>query len=508
MRIVENQSVLLGPPGTGKTTSLIDRVEMALNDGVAPEQIAFVSFTRKAVQEAMARACDKFGLNARRFPLFQTVHSMAFHALGCTKTNLMGKQNYLELGAILGYDMSGQYDMGDGALPTGAAPGDRFLFLDNIARVRQQTVREAWEEIGEDMSWDEMARFSSGYNDYKRKTGLMDFTDLLINYVAEGQPSNARIAFIDEAQDLSALQWQVLQKCFASAEYVVIAGDDDQSIYKWSGADLDSFLKLEGDKEVLGHSYRLPVAVYEMAQRIISQVSNRFTKAFTPTERAGEIDYISGLEHLKIVEGEDTLILVRNVFLLKKVYEHIMRLGLTYTGRQGAASVKPGHVQAIRAWERLRKGNAISYMDAQEVYENLRIGTILNRGGKAALDRCEEIEAGFTFETLRDHFGLVSMPIWHEALEGIPFETREYYLSVLRSGRKISAPPKVTVNTIHGVKGGEAKHVVIISDMSKRTFTEFQKDPDSEHRVAFVATTRAIEKVTIVMPRSKFYYPY
>jgi superfamily I DNA/RNA helicase len=44
--------------------------------------------------------------------------------------------------------------------------------------------------------------------------------------------------------------------------------------------------------------------------------------------------------------------------------------------------------------------------------------------------------------------------------------------------------------------------------MSKRTYTEMLKDYDSEHRVAFVALTRAIERVTIVMPQGKFSYPY
>lgn len=510
MRIAANQTLLLGPPGTGKTTRLLSKVEEFLEQGYRPEEIAFVSFTKKAVAEAVERASKKFDLPARRFELFQTVHAYCFRKLGCTKLNLLGKQNYLEIGAILGYDMTGQYGNVEEGLQglSNATPGDALLFLDNIARVRGISVRQAWVEANGDIPWEEVARFVTGYEKYKKETGLMDFTDLLLNYAIEGRPSDARIVFVDEGQDLSVAQWRVLQRAFGSVEAAIIAGDDDQSIFKWSGADLATFLALEGDREVLGHSYRLPKSVHRLADGIIKQVQNRFKKEFTPTERIGVVDYIPSLENLTIKPDESTLILARNVYLLKGVYEHVRRLGHTYTGRGGVQSVAPGHVQAIRAWEHLRKGNAIGYADVAEIYENLRIGQVLARGGKAAFGACEDLDMGFTFETLRDHYGLLSMPIWHEALEGIPSETREYYQSVLRSGRKISQAPKIMVNTIHGVKGGEADHVVIISDMAKKTFEEYQKDFDSEHRVAFVAVTRAKERLTIVMPRSRYAYQY
>lgn len=510
MRIAHNQTLLLGPPGTGKTTRLLAKIEEFLEQGYSPESIAFVSFTKKAVREATERASNKFGLPERRFALFQTVHAFCFRALGCTKQNLLGRQNYLEIGAILGYDMTGKYgDMEEGLnAMSNAQPGDKLLFLDNIARVRGVSVRQAWVEAHGDLPWEEVARFSAGYEHYKRNTGLMDFTDLLLKYIEEGRPSDARIVIVDEAQDLSLAQWKVLQRAFAGAESVFIAGDDDQSIFKWSGADLGTFLGLEGEREVLGHSYRLPRTVYSLANRIIHQVEKRFVKEFTPTERVGNVSYIPSLEHLEINPQESTLILVRNVFLLNGVYDHIKRLGYTYVGRGGVRSVTPAHVQAMQAWENMRKGYAISYSDALEIYEYLRIGTVLARGGKAKLQSSEDIDAGYTYETLRDHYGLLSAPIWHEALEGIPLETRDYYQTVLRAGRKISHEPRIVVNTIHGVKGGEADHVIVVSDMAKKTFDEYLNDPDSEHRVAFVAVTRAKERLTIVMPRSRHAYQY
>lgn len=509
MRIATNQRVLLGPPGTGKTTTLISLIASALQSGIQPEEIAFVSFTKKAVQEALERACAKFKLPARRFPLFQTVHALAFRQLGCTKENLMNRSNYLELGNYLGYDMSGQFDTGEGVFVSGATPGDKFLFIDQMSRTRCEPLRKTWEDLSDsEMPWDQMKDFADGYRKYKDRTGLMDFTDLLQVFIETGKPTQAKLVFIDEAQDLSKIQWNVLKKCYSNAEEVIIAGDDDQSIFKWSGADLEAFLALEGEQQVLAKSYRLPVAVYNKAQTIIKQVRRRFNKEFSPTDKKGRIEYVSMLDQADVKPGETTLVLVRNVFLLPQVYEHIKRLGVTYTGRGGVQSVQPGHVQAIKAWESMRKGNPIALEDVREIYEHLRIGKVLERGGKTKLNHTEEDSEGYTWETLRDHYGLLSKPVWHEAFEGIPLETREYYLTVLRAGNKISAEPKITVNTIHGVKGGEADHVIIISDMSKRTFLEYQNDPCSEHRVAFVAITRAKERVTIVMPRSKYSYQY
>ena len=508
MKIAENQTLLLGPPGTGKTTTLLTKLEQALQIDVQPQHIAFVSFTKKAVAEALQRACDKFNLPARAFPLFQTVHALAFRQLGCTKQNLLNKANYMELGAMTGYDFSGNYDMDDGQPPSGALPGDHLLFMENMARTRMVPLKKVWQENYDAAPWEEVAKFASDYRLYKQKTGLMDFTDLLEQFAESGQTSNARVVFIDEAQDLSPLQWEVLRRCYANAEQVVIAGDDDQSIYKWSGADLDTFLALEGVQEILHYSHRLPVKVFKLANKIIKNVHKRFDKPFKPTDREGRVDYVSALEHVKINPNETTLILARNVYLLADVYDYLKLHGHTYTGRHGLQSVKPAHVTAIRAWERLRKGGTATYGELQDVYENLRVGTVLRRGGKVSFDRCEDYDQLFTWETLRDYYGLLEMPIWHEALEGIPWETRQYYLTVLRGGGKISAEPKIKVNTIHGVKGGEADHVVIISDMSKKTWNGMQQDEDSEHRVAYVAVTRAREHVTIIMPRGKFAYTY
>jgi superfamily I DNA/RNA helicase len=87
-----NSQLIFGPPGTGKTYTLIGLVSDALAKGVRPERIAFVSFTKKAVEEAVNRAGQQFGLTYKELPYFRTLHSIAFRGLGLQSRTLWPNQ--------------------------------------------------------------------------------------------------------------------------------------------------------------------------------------------------------------------------------------------------------------------------------------------------------------------------------------------------------------------------------------------------------------------------------
>ena len=76
------KTIILGPPGTGKTTTLLNLVDEFIKDGVRPKQIGYFSFTKKAANEAATRAADKFNLDKETdLENFRTLHSFAFHKL-------------------------------------------------------------------------------------------------------------------------------------------------------------------------------------------------------------------------------------------------------------------------------------------------------------------------------------------------------------------------------------------------------------------------------------------
>jgi superfamily I DNA/RNA helicase len=73
-----------------------------------------------------------------------------------------------------------------------------------------------------------------------------------------------------------------------------------------------------------------------------------------------------------------------------------------------------------------------------------------------------------------------------------------YMLAARRRGEKLRATPRVRLSTIHSAKGAEADHVVLMTEMARRTHKEMENNPDDERRVWYVGVTRAREKLTIV----------
>lgn len=508
MRVGKDQTVVLGPPGCGKTTDLLSKVETCLEDGINPDRIGFVSFTRKAVTEATTRACEKFNLTHNDFPYFKTIHSLCFSLVEAKRPDIVGREHMTELGKILGYKFGGTFDESETGMPTGTDKGDQLLFIDNFARVTMRTLKEAWAKANADLSWHEQERMSIAYKTFKDNHGLVDFTDLLTVACEKDITVDLDVVFIDEAQDLSRLQWRVLQSVFRNVPQVYIAGDDDQSIYKWSGADVDTFLSLPGKKELLSQSYRVPRRIHRMSANIITSVKNRYEKPYNPKDEEGSIDKCQHLDYIKWSDEGTVLLLARNVYLLKRYEGMLRKRGMPYVMRGGYNSVKTGHVEAILAWEALRKGEAITGRSAKRMYEYIRTGRNLKRGGKTTILQLHDKDLVAKEQLIENHHLVSVDEIWHDALDAIELDQREFYLAILRQKRKLTAPPLISINTIHGVKGGEADHVIVLADMSWKTYQEYQKAPDQEHRIAYVAVTRAKKRLTIIQPSSQLAYPY
>ena len=96
-----------GPPGTGKTTTLLNQVDTLLSGGMAPNDIGYFAFTRKAAHEARDRAVARFNLDPEKdFMYFRTLHSLAFQSLGMSGADVLGDKGLKDFSKETGVDLS------------------------------------------------------------------------------------------------------------------------------------------------------------------------------------------------------------------------------------------------------------------------------------------------------------------------------------------------------------------------------------------------------------------
>lgn len=449
-------------------------METEFKNGVSPDRLIFCSFTKKAVNEAIERSIDRFNFTKSDMVYFKTFHALGFKTLGLARNNMMSNKDYRQIGEFLGLEFSKNFDAFSDDGPGKKYNGDQYSFIYGFSRARQITPGKVWDIIPHDnLNWFEYKRYQKVVEDYKKEKHLFDFADLLESNVGA---LDVDVVIIDEAQDLSTAQWKFALRISQNAKRIYIAGDDDQTIFSWSGADVNYFLNLKGEKEVLTQSYRIPKKIHKLATDLSSRIKHRIDKKYFPKDSQGEIEYWHDISHLDMSSGT-WLLLARNSYMLREIAQRIKEQGYNFNIKD-VRGVSIEHVSAIRAWENWRKGLDLSVEDRILISKHLP-------------SNC------------------VKWPkelIWHEALLKIPLELREYYISILRRGESIIKAPRISINTIHGTKGSEAEHVVLLSDIAYSTWDAQHINADAEHRVWYVAATRAKESLNIILPRTRYNY--
>lgn len=505
--MIDNATLILGPPGCGKTHYLLEEVEGALERGVRPHEIVFVSFTRKSVGEAVERACARFQLSPKDFPYFRTLHSLSYHALGLQKTDVMTGEDYAIVGRSCGLILNGNKGINpdDGQIiPAYEGTGALYLQLLDRSRYRKVSLdREFNDASNWDLSYPMLVKVSESLSLYKQANTKFDFVDMIDHYTRHGQPPASKLLIIDEAQDLTPLQWDMAEVLASTSEEVLIAGDDDQSIYGFSGTNVKDFINSAPNRMVLSQSYRLPRKVWDLSRQVAARINGRIDKEFLPREEEGDVQWHMSLDTIPFDNGESWTIMTRvNRFM----YDFAKRLeeeGYVYSIK-GKSSINQDVAAALLHWRALQGGKGLWLREVVELYKMLpKTGpaAALRRGATKLLEAADP-EARITYQELRSKYGLIA-PLEDDGLDVIRMgdDERVYIAAAERRGVDILSDPKIKLGTFHSMKGGEDDNCVVYLGTTKACA---DNDPDEELRALYVAITRAKQTLHLLDTDKKY----
>ena len=450
---------IYGPPGTGKTHRLINRAKAYVKIGTPLHKIGYFAFTRKAAKEAK----ERMPIDEKKLVHFQTLHSFAFNTLGLQEENIMQPFHYEELGKKLGVRVkyTDKYNEEETHFLTCNNP---YFQLIGRAINRNTSIREEFDRNEHDrkeIKWDTLKYIHGNLLKYKKNAKLNDFNDI-INNVLDKVP-NFTVVFIDEAQDLSPLQWKLYDKLKENSKDVYLAGDDDQAIFAWAGADVNRFINEPAKEKVLRYSKRISKAVQEQSTIPVSRISGiKKQKDYLPRDFEGESKYISNLGQVDLSKGR-WLVLTRTKSQLLEIMKDLKKRNLYYQSNKGK-SFKVSLYKAAKLYTDWTKGKILTEQEEKEVQEYIGDG----------------------------HFQRDKK--WYDNFTNASEKEKRYIRIMLEKGENLDEKARIFMSTIHAIKGGEEDNVILSlhqGDKIQKSIKRSVDKKDEEERVWYVGITRA-----------------
>ena len=283
----DGPAMVLGTPGSGKTTVIINRVNNLIYEyNVKPENILVITFTRAAAESMEERFLELTGLKETKVR-FGTFHSFFYWVVRTA------------------YGSSAQLSVLDENKKR-AVIKDILKSLNTEEYNSDETIRGILSDLGnmacnmidieyyhsKNMSDELFYRIYHEYEEYKKKNGFLDFDDMVsqcYNLLKDRQDILEAIRnlypyiLVDEYQDTNRVQYEILKLLAHPRDNLYVVGDDDQSIYGFRGARPDIMKLFEKEfpgAKIIGLSYnfRCPEEIVDFSTKIISKNEGRFEK--------------------------------------------------------------------------------------------------------------------------------------------------------------------------------------------------------------------------------------
>ena len=563
---------LFGGPGSGKTTALLDRVDGILEDDeIAIDDVLVVSYTRAASAEIRERLAERLAVEPTSLKgTVGTMHAKAYELLDLSRGDVVGERDKKEFCEEYGIEFEDEYESARHRRARSTTIGNKVIATSQwLQRTRKEVadwhdVPFQWntEEVRLPPEIDPNAQQGNKYTPtwpsaddridvpeairawraYKGKESLVGFADMLERVQQRSLVPTVDYLVIDEFQDITTLQYAVYEEWKPHLERVLIAGDDDQVVYAWQGADPRLLLDAAVTEDiVLPNSYRLPSRVLNVVNREIRHITERQEKDLEPRTEGGTVEAMAGPSMLDLVrnvrntvETDDGTIMVlfRARYQMLRFIDEFIDQGIPFQLLTDQRMWTDRLIQYIEAIERVEAGERITGLHARRLAGMLAgaaFGTndrddlytaINERKDDASVEEDADFEVDPSLVT--DLAPFTPEPAAAAEMLRKVTNYQERSMRAFYDGEyQDVAPDRVRLGTIHSAKGREADHVYVSTDLTEKVVeqmaasvpdsgdvpgvSEFTKttDPvpvltDNERRVFYVGMSRARERLVLL----------
>jgi DNA helicase-2/ATP-dependent DNA helicase PcrA len=565
---------LFGGPGSGKTTALLDRVEGLLEqDGVEIRDILVVSYTRAAAAEVRERLAERVDTTPRHLQgNVCTMHAKAYELLDLSRGDVVGEDEKEEFCEEYGLEFEDEYSGAGRRTARSTTLGNKIIAT---SQWLQRTDRDVGDWYDVPFQWDEeevrlppdidpnaqegnkytptwpsdddrksVPEAIRGWRNYKGENDVVGFADMLKRVHQRSLLPNVDYLVIDEFQDITTLQYKVYEEWRPHMEQCLIAGDDDQVVYAWQGADPDLLLDTQvDDDEVLPNSYRLPSRILDVVNEEIRHIDKRQEKDLEPRKEGGRVEAIESPSILDLVRNvrgtvretdDDTvMVLFRARYQMFQFIDQFITEGIPFSCLTDQRMWTDRLQDYVHAIEKIDASEAMTVLEAR------RLADILQESAFGTADRDDLYDFLDEVEEKSDDDDLAEIPVSpDDVADYIPFMPGPG--SAADMARKITSfqrkslkayfpgdyegmdPNRVRLGTIHSAKGREADHVLVATDLTEKVVEqmaaqarqegtevegveEFTKTTnpvpiltDNERRVFYVGMSRARERLVLM----------
>jgi len=308
--------LILAGAGTGKTNTLAHRTAHLVLNGVDPARILMLTFTRRAAQEMIRRAqtivtevlTDR-GKMGNRSVQSRLLWSGTFHSVGNRilrefarhlgldpKFTVLDRADAADLMDVIRHELG--FSGKEKRFPRKDSCLSIYSYRVNTRLSLKQTLEEQFPWVSE---WEQdLTRLYREYVARKQKNNVLDFDDLLLCWhammknpaLAQNLSNNFDHVLVDEYQDTSALQGEIIHALKPDGSGVTVVGDDAQAIYSFRAAAVENILgfaecyKPKADMVVLAQNYRSTQQVLDCANALMSEGARQHRKTLLGTRHS------------------------------------------------------------------------------------------------------------------------------------------------------------------------------------------------------------------------------